>query len=357
MLFVTSMFRSGSTYLARALNSNRHIACASDPIFPIFKAIRNRVVGVGIDCPDPISDYSLVKEKEAFYRGLLAFDFSTSLEPAEHDQLIDAIRAHSADYSRALSEQVKSRLVAKNFRGLFQQTFDLVRSTYGSPDTKVCGIKEVWTDDFMHPLLEDGHISKCIHILRDPRAVAASNYVSSLCYPNLFLARQWRKSAALARLNSERHSDAYLIVKYEDLILKKKSTFERICEFLEVRFDISMLDDEKLTDGEGKRWSQNSSYTSSKAQIHRWKQSIPSGHQAVIEFICRDGMSHFGYDFQGAALPPTLSDLNNLGDTQIAGWIKPYCDYDYPAELELEISRQTDFSKDPDSSFFKAHYA
>ena len=73
-----------------------------------------------------------------------------------------------------------------------------------------------------HQLLEDGHISKCIHILRDPRAVAASNYVSSLCYPNLFLARQWRKSAALARLNAERHSDAYLIVKYERSDIKKE---------------------------------------------------------------------------------------------------------------------------------------
>ena len=135
----------------------------------------------------------------------------------EHDALIEAIKKHSAIYSLEFSKLSQDKLLSKSFGGLLQQTYDLVNKSYGSSETKISGIKEVWTDDFMEVLLDKTYISKCIHIIRDPRAIAASNYVSGLCYPNLFLARQWRKSAALAKINKSRFPDRYLIVKYEDL--------------------------------------------------------------------------------------------------------------------------------------------
>ena len=66
MFFITSMFRSGSTFLARTLNSNKAIACASDPVFPYFKALRNKLINRPIDHQAPISDLSSFQRKKIF---------------------------------------------------------------------------------------------------------------------------------------------------------------------------------------------------------------------------------------------------------------------------------------------------
>ena len=39
-IFVTGLFRSGTTWLARALNSHPEISFESDPIAPIFNSFR-----------------------------------------------------------------------------------------------------------------------------------------------------------------------------------------------------------------------------------------------------------------------------------------------------------------------------
>ena len=150
----------------------------------------------------------------------------------------------------------------------------------------------------MEVLLDKTYISKCIHIIRDPRAIAASNYVSGLCYPNLFLARQWRKSAALAKINKSRFPDRYLIVKYEDLVTNKRSSLKEICDFLEVKFDYNMLDSKKITDGAGELWSQNTSYSKTNQSLYRWRKHIPAGHQKVIDFVCYEGLSIMVTKFQ-----------------------------------------------------------
>ena len=80
MFFVTSMLRSGSTFLARTLNSNKAIACASDPVFPYFKALRNKLINRSID-HQAISDLSSSKEKR-FLRALKIFDFQANLDGA-----------------------------------------------------------------------------------------------------------------------------------------------------------------------------------------------------------------------------------------------------------------------------------
>ena len=41
--FISGMFRSGTTMIARMLHANPNIVCASDPFAPIFKSFRNNV--------------------------------------------------------------------------------------------------------------------------------------------------------------------------------------------------------------------------------------------------------------------------------------------------------------------------
>ena len=59
-LFVTGMFRSGTTMLARMLASHGDMAFASDPFSRIFKSLRNSLAehtGQEIDPASPLDDY------------------------------------------------------------------------------------------------------------------------------------------------------------------------------------------------------------------------------------------------------------------------------------------------------------
>ena len=44
-VFISGMFRSGTTLVARMLASHSEVVCASDPFLPLYKHIRNKVIG------------------------------------------------------------------------------------------------------------------------------------------------------------------------------------------------------------------------------------------------------------------------------------------------------------------------
>ena len=59
--FLTGMFRSGTTLLARMFNSHKNITLASDPFSPIFKEFRNEILNKNtkdtFDSNAPLNDY------------------------------------------------------------------------------------------------------------------------------------------------------------------------------------------------------------------------------------------------------------------------------------------------------------
>ena len=43
-IFISGMYRSGTTFLSKLINSNNQIECVSDPYAPIFKFLRNKLI-------------------------------------------------------------------------------------------------------------------------------------------------------------------------------------------------------------------------------------------------------------------------------------------------------------------------
>jgi hypothetical protein len=189
-------------------------------------------------------------------------------------------------------------------------------------------------------------------VVRDPRAVVASNYVSGARYPLLFLARQWRKLATLALANAA-SSDRVKIIKYEDLVNHPAGTALEICNFLGVEFDEAMTRISELKDGGNQPWHQNSSYKdvggaqgaaadATATKNERWRAALPGEHVRLVEKLCCFEMKSFGYDFvTAAAHQPLLTEGLLFADdpASLAEWVKPYSDYDYCREMLAENAR------------------
>ncbi|MES2510111.1 MAG: sulfotransferase [Pseudomonadota bacterium] len=352
---VTGMFRSGTTFCARVLNANRHIICASDPFAPVFKAYRNtfgRAARPDFDTASPLHDSYLDAFQNGLFLRMQASSFDVALDPSALADLVEVIRVHSTAYSPIIHEHLHL-MGGKDFSELFQSGLRVIEKSYPKAGHQAVGFKEVWVDEFAPHFLKLASGAKVIHVVRDPRAVVASNYASGTHYPLLFLARQWRKLATLAWVNAAR-SNSVKIIKYEDLVTQPRETALAICDFLGVDFDENMTRISELKDGANQPWHQNSSYKdiSSDAKAgklpqdakkeERWRSALPAGHIRLVEKLCCFEMKLLGYHFVTDAAQRPMPDEGLLfadDAGSLADWVKPYSNYDYCTEMLAENAR------------------
>lgn len=142
---------------------------------------------------------------------------------------------------------------------------------------------------------------KALHILRDPRDVVASyknmtfepgdRYLDAVfaCMHSMDTAREY-----LDLLPSEK----YYLVSYESLISNPENELKKICKFLEIGFDINMLDSENYFDNQGDKLTldSHSSYAASEQlPLGRWKEKLSNVEIAFIEGFLSDQMKFFKY--------------------------------------------------------------
>jgi hypothetical protein len=352
---VTGMFRSGTTFCARVLSANRHIICASDPFAPIFKHYRNKfgqALLPQFDKASPLHDYYFDEFQNSLYHSIRSSSFDVELAPSSLAGLIDNVRQHSTHFSPLINSYLHN-LAGKDFFELFHSGLRVIEMAYPKEHYHALGFKEVWTDEFAPHFLGLASNARVIHVVRDPRAVVASNYVSGARYPLLFLARQWRKLATLALVNAE-SSDRVKIIKYENLVSHLGETALEICSFLGVEFDEAMTRIGELKDGSNQPWYQNSSYHNAgmisqnaktdpfSIKIERWRDVLPKEYLQLVEKLCCFEMKLFGYNFvTDAALQPQITDGLLFTDDSdfLANWVKPYSKYDYCREMLAENAR------------------
>ncbi len=339
-VFVTGMFRSGTTLLARLLNAHSRIAFASDPFARLFKAFRNTVAAQTLPAGEwkaaaPLDDYYFYPQKQALMQQIQATSLDLPLPAGQLPELRAEIAVASRPFSPEI-EQYLDELQGKTFAELMQSGLSIIKRAYGNADTTLVGLKEVWCCEFTNHLLSTNKGARAIHIVRDPRAVCASKNVKPDKYPWLFLARQWRKLASFTWMDSRpesAHRDRTLMIRFEDLVENPQAEIQRICSFLDLDFQESLTDPSGFKDGGGKPWFQNSSHFNNKQQfntasIHKWKKVLREDEIAFIELLCFAEMRLLGYetvspqaalDGLSAAMSPPLLPAESL-----AGWIRPF---------------------------------
>ena len=349
-LFISGMFRSGTTLMARMINSHPNICLASDPYAPIFKCYRNeiasKIINIKHELNAPLNDYFNDKNQLKVFNEIQNKSFDIPLFVHNIKEIRNLIEIHAKPYSPLIIPYL-NKLNGLSYKELIDSGIQIVQKAYGKGNDHWVGIKEVWTNEFSPHFLKSFKFSKVILINRDPRAVVASNFsTKTRRYPFLFLCRQWRKLADLSFKFKKLYPKNVLVLKFEDIVSNPVSTSKKICSFLEIPYFESISNIKELKDGSNNSWTQNSSYNISERKfnqksLEKWKEILNPNQIKYIEALCINNMDSLGYEpCFSTNKEEMINSINSFIEEErgIAEWIRKYNYSDYEAEKCFEIN-------------------
>jgi Sulfotransferase family len=144
--------------------------------------------------------------------------------------------------------------------------------------------------------------AKLLVTIRDPRALLAAQIAlerrrATRRFSTYYVVAHWRTTAALAR-KVRAGGIPGLVVAYEDLALYPAMSMEKVCDYLEIKFQPDIvLNPTKI----GRSWAGNSASGRrfsevSTAPVARWKDELSQDEIGWVEWHCRDLMPEFGYE-------------------------------------------------------------
>lgn len=362
-LIVMGTFRTGSTFRAKALSAHKNITVPSDCYFYFFKALRNEIFCregyPDFDKKSPVSDnfYSEFSEINSKIRD---YDLNIPIKYNSLEEILKGIAELAWRDSPKLVPLLKG-VKAETYEELFRELIKLVEVAYGDEKIIYSGFKVTFCEQFLEVLLNTYPDLKCIYLVRDPRAITASQNVyyenpenvsirtkNRGRYPTLYVIRHWRKSFAYLLDNIDKKKNIF-ILRYEDTVAEPEKHFRKICNFLELDYDSDMCDPSKYKDGEGNQWTQNSSFgtsaTISTKFFNKWEQVLSEKELQLIEDLCSPEMELLGYKRKTRDnIISSVFDAPNEDINKIDPWIRPYlesCGYIFnKKEAEKELLRK-----------------
>jgi Sulfotransferase family len=154
---------------------------------------------------------------------------------------------------------------------------------------------------FIDKLLKWFPDGKVIQMIRDPRAIVTSQYkrllgvlehkggsrqiltmLKKLCYSPvivLYILTYWGYAIRVDKRLSQTHPNNYMLVRFEELILKPEETTKRICQFLSIPWDPTMVappkrDSSYIDPSDVKKVIDRGTGMDRDA-INRWREHIP----------------------------------------------------------------------------------
>lgn len=151
--------------------------------------------------------------------------------------------------------------------------------------------------------------SRYIHVIRDPRAVAASLIRSPVHASSArHAAMRWRIDVNAGLAFEARHPEQVMRVYYEDIASRFPDTIQEVCSFLGVQFEPGMLSHHRLRDDTySQRYyravHKNLGSEIRPERINAWARELTPREVATVEAICGPLMAQLGYPVQSTAKP------------------------------------------------------
>ena len=176
-------------------------------------------------------------------------------------------------------------------------------------------------------LLDAYSLARIIHVVRDPRAVLASqknrwrvrklggsNVPRSeivrlwFNYHPVTMSQLWNR-ATEAAVALESHPRVRLI-RFEDLVAEPEKTVSSLCEWLDLSFETDMLDVPQWGSSNVRHETEGSGVSAT--MLSKWREVLTPGEIAVSEKHARDQMQKFSYECVSDGRPGLLTTIGLL---------------------------------------------
>ena len=151
--------------------------------------------------------------------------------------------------------------------------------------------------------------SKTLLIIRDLRDVVVSFKKMTHAPNNDYLIALFNVISAMDHCieYENAYPDRFYVIRYESLKANPEREVRKICKFLEVGFENSMLDHNNWLEYDGSKWinTGNSSFhneVDANSPVGRWRQRILPEDLFLCEWIGRKQLINFGFDIEGKSI-------------------------------------------------------
>lgn len=271
-LFITGMWRSGTTLISRMINNHPEFDVTYDTVH-FLRFSFNRY--------NPISDKknvrALISDTKERLKKRYQLEFSV-------EEVLDDLSG-TPNYASLYDSIMKNLLLKKSGKETWGEKTNLAWSNI--PD-----------------FLEMYPQGRVIHIIRDPRAVLLSWKKFTNAPGNDYLdsvLNSYDSMAKAVEFDETYKSKRYVNIIYEELVTDPCGTIQRACHKLEIDYLDKMIDQPAFTDMHGKSWKSNSVHGQNMSGIYtdtldKWKHGLNEWEIAFCEIITCDLLNKFGYE-------------------------------------------------------------
>ena len=298
-IFITGLYRSGTTLLEKLIHNHPKCFVASQPFPKLYLKIKKQFLA----SKDTFSRLPL----NDLFKNNTVFEFTkyleeTTISKKKIEEILLGIGIKSK-VGNSNTEKINLRISEGDFYDLYKEiNFQLSKSI--KKESIIKGSKEIFCEEFIPYFLSKG--IKVILVIRDPRDIITSlNFGKGSVFtgdvrPTLFNIRNWRKSVAFA-LNYQNHKN-FFFIKYEDLVLNSTRVLNEICQFLNVDNFKESFTQNRLKDQNGDVWTGNSSHNDKKDiifsnSINRYKEFLDEKTIHYIETTCFPELNYLDYKY------------------------------------------------------------
>lgn len=268
-IFVVGAGRSGTTMLQLMLNAHPNIAIIGElHYFDTIQQIQKWVPE--LNSPGSIDKFKYYLRRCEHYS---LIPFMDELVDCVCERLVDAPLPSYEKFYQFIMEEYAVRQSASRF-----------------------GEKTPANVRYLDELLQIFPDAKIVHLVRDPRAVAASTVKMPGASRNVLIhALSWKYDILLGRYAKERA--AYIEVRYEDLVQYPREELKRITAFIGENYDEHMLNFHKSASKflKNEPWKDGTKEPVNAAPIDKWKQQLTPSETLVVESVSGSVMDKFNY--------------------------------------------------------------
>lgn len=317
-VFITGTARGGTSIIAQMLSENTEINISRGSLLEILRLQRNlalnkidkRQYSYKSTAKLPFQDYYYSNESIKVLDSVMNLSTNLKLPKVLWKKHLGLIKKRWSLDNQDLVKNI-NKVYNPNFSKLINNCFDVIKHTRNLENKKILGILDWWIIEMFLPLAKTFKQAKFIIIIRDPRASIASHTkkkekgAEKKLANSLSFIRSWRKMIAITIYykSLKIFKKRLHVVKHEDLVKNPKRICKELCVFLNVKFNIDMLNTKNYIDhSTGKVWTGNSSFEKetfgfSEKRATRWKKKLSYSEIKAIEFIALHELKLMNYKF------------------------------------------------------------